>query len=271
MHPDLVDSIISAQISPDALLERFGQGQAELNKNHYQASSDHFTAAIDEATNSLSTLLLSRALAYANDGQHDHALADAYKVIEITPASADGYLCTGDIHIVTDNREKALRIYLAKWDDFDLAPQVLEHLVLSLKCRNLEALSVGNCGVKTTQWVIRLLRMNIKTMKSLALIKVAQQLYPVIHQVLDLCPGITKLAFDLHESWDGESKARNIDYNAPKVIPPSSTWKPRAPLALEQLKLTSSILRHRRSTNYPSTTAIENFNASWYQTCSKHF
>ena len=251
MHPDLVDSIINARISPNALLERFGHGQAELNKNQYQASSDHFTAAIDEATNSLSTLLLSRALAYANDGQHDHALADAYKVIEITPESADGYLCTGDLHIVTDNREKALRIYrngaananndhpryhsltnslqhfydhviipanshllqrlgksitnhifsylplrdrmvcaatchtwrtylfswdgmwhhlrftsgistqcldslfarikkgdrvktctiVAKWDDFNLAPQVLEHLVLGLKCRNLEALS----------------------------------------------------------------------------------------------------------------------------------
>lgn len=251
MHPDLVDAIKNARISPDALLEHFNQGQIELNKNQYQASSDHFTAAIDEATNSLSTLLLSRALAYTNDGEHDRALADARKVMEITPASADGYLCAGDVYVVKANMEEALRVYrngvtnankehpqyhslettldhlynnvilptnahllerlgkritnhvfsflplrdrvvcaatchtwrtylfswegmwhhlrftsgistqcldslfariekgdqvktctiIAKWDDFDLAPQVLERLVVRLKCRNLEALS----------------------------------------------------------------------------------------------------------------------------------
>lgn len=98
--------------------------------------------------------------------------------------------------------------------------------------------------------MIRLLRMNIKTMKSLALINVAQQLYPLIHQVLDLCPGITNLVFDLHELWDGESKSRDIDYNAEKVIPPSSKWRPRTPLALQQLKLTSKVLNHNKEGVY---------------------
>ncbi|CDS11746.1 hypothetical protein LRAMOSA04009 [Lichtheimia ramosa] len=356
MHPNLVNSITSAHISPDALLQHFDQGQVELNNKQYQASSHHFTAAIDEATNSLSTLLLSRALAYTNDGQHDRALADACKVREITPASADGYLCAGDIHVIMGNKEKALQIYrngvanaskehpryhsleeylqhlyhnvilpinghlmqrldkrivnhifsllplrdrvvcaatchtwrtylfswegmwrhlrftsgissqcldslfmqmknhgdqvktctiAAKWEDFDLAPRILEHLVLGLKCRNLEALSVGNCNVKTTQWIIRLLRMNIKTIKSLALIKVAQQLYPVIHQVLDLCPGITSLVFNLHEHVDARVKAPDVDYVSEKVIP-SSEWRPRAPLALQKLKLTTNIFQRNK-------------------------
>ncbi|CDS11767.1 hypothetical protein LRAMOSA04030 [Lichtheimia ramosa] len=357
MHPDLVDSITSAHISPDALLQHFDQGQVEFHNKQYQASSHHFTAAIDEATNSLSTLLLSRALAYTNDEQHDLALADACKVIEFTPASADGYLCAGDIHVVMDNKEKALQIYrngvanaskehpryhrleeslqhlyhnvilpinshlmerlgkrianhifsllplrdrivctttchtwrtylyswegmwhhlrftsgissqcldsvfmqmknhgdqvktctiAAKWEDFDLAPRILEHLVLGLKCCNLKAISVDNCNVKTTQWIIRLLRMNIKTIKSLALIKVAQQLYPVIHQVLDLCPGITSLVFDLYEHRNAQVKAPDVDYVSEKVIP-SSEWRPGAPLALQKLKLTTNFFqRHNK-------------------------
>lgn len=54
----------------------------------------------------------------------------------------------------------------------------------------------------------------------------------------------------MHELWNGQSKVRDIDYKAEKVIPPSSIWRPRTPLALQQLKLTSKILHHNKEGVY---------------------
>ena len=91
----------------------YESAQLQFTRGHLQEAELNLTDAADSINNTMSMVLLNRAIIRGMQGYIDGALEDAYRVIDIKPLLPEAYLCAGALLTFDQRLADALRLYQA--------------------------------------------------------------------------------------------------------------------------------------------------------------
>lgn len=107
-----MDEMTYKQLPLDILQSTFDLAKANAARHFYTDAIQHIDYAISEIQHSLTSFFpVYRATLYNRAGQHEKALEDGTRAIELSPNLPDGYMQTAAAFLSQGEHPKALHIY----------------------------------------------------------------------------------------------------------------------------------------------------------------